>query len=205
MRTITVRFPGECCKCGAELPLGEQAAHDRGVGLFCLPCAPTDPEEIREYRQVAADQKASRLEGWADKRQEKAAALHSRNEPFTGDYAFNTQPGHIPERARVNRRADKAFEHSKKAASMNAKASNLRNHVRVAGDAQRKRDAMEPGLEAMREQVRAWIKPGMRVDTRVYGVQEIAKVNRKTAAFVSHSSIGTADLKVDLSLIIKPA
>ena len=85
------------------------------------------------------------------------------------------------------------------------RAKRLRNGVRVAGDAKRKRDEMEPALQAMREKVRAWLKPGMKVDTRVYGVQEISKVNRKTAAFILRSSIGTAQLTVDLSLIIKPA
>jgi hypothetical protein len=48
---------------------------------------------------------------WAGGRDAKAAALLKQNEPFRGDIAFNTQPGHIPERARAIRRDDRAAEH----------------------------------------------------------------------------------------------
>lgn len=47
---------------------------------------------------------------WADKRREKARALFKRAEPFRGDIAFNTQPGHIPLRARIIAAQDRGFE-----------------------------------------------------------------------------------------------
>lgn len=75
----------------------------------------------RERREAKAD----RLRGWADGREGKAAALHARNEPYRGDHAFNTQPGHIPERARVIARTERAWEHSTKAAEMRRRADGI--------------------------------------------------------------------------------
>lgn len=73
------------------------------------------------YRERRAA-RAERLRGWADKREEKAGALHARNEPYRGDIAFTTQPGHIPERARAIARTERAWEHSRKAESMRSRA-----------------------------------------------------------------------------------
>lgn len=67
---------------------------------------------------------ARRLE-WAEGRDAKAAALLKRNEPYAGDYTFNTQPGHIPERARAIARDDKAFEHHNMADHHRAKADGI--------------------------------------------------------------------------------
>lgn len=64
-------------------------------------------------RRERLERKLEQRREWAASRQNKAASLHKANEPFRGDYAFNTQPGHIPERARVLRRTDKAVEHFK--------------------------------------------------------------------------------------------
>lgn len=55
----------------------------------------------RERREARAE----RLRGWAEKREKAAEATFKSHEIFRGDHAFNTQPGHIPERARVNREA----------------------------------------------------------------------------------------------------
>lgn len=76
----------------------------------------------RERREARAD----RLEEWASKREQKAAALHERNAPYRGDVAFNTQPGHIPERARAIARTERAWEHERKAASMAGRAEGIR-------------------------------------------------------------------------------
>lgn len=75
----------------------------------------------RERREARAD----RLREWADKRESKAEAIHTANEAYRGDHAFNTQPGHIPERARVIARTERAFEHSAKATEMRRKAENI--------------------------------------------------------------------------------
>ena len=69
--------------------------------------------------------KAERLRGWADKRSANAASVFKSHERYRGDHAFNTQPGHIPERARVIAREDRAFESLQKAGSMSSKAAGI--------------------------------------------------------------------------------
>ena len=57
------------------------------------------------YRE-RRERRAERLRGWAEARQARAAATFAAHEVYRSDYAFNTQPGHIPERARVIARED---------------------------------------------------------------------------------------------------
>jgi hypothetical protein len=61
-------------------------------------------------RREILERKLELRQEWADKRQTKANAVFTRNEPFTSDHAFNTQPGHIPLRARIIAQEDRAFE-----------------------------------------------------------------------------------------------
>lgn len=111
----------------------------------------------RERRMARAD----RLEEWADKRADKAAELHARNEPFRGDIAFNTQPGHIPERARVIARTERAWEHSAKADEMAGKAAEIRRQAARAiysddPDALERLAAKLADLEAERDRWKAY-------------------------------------------------
>ncbi len=69
--------------------------------------------------------KAERLRGWADKRETKAAAVFKSHERYHGDVAFNTQPGHIPERVRVIASEDSEFASLNKARSMSSKADGI--------------------------------------------------------------------------------
>ena len=62
-------------------------------------------------RRERLEAKVERRREWATGRTDKAAALTQYTDRFRGDWAFNTQPGHIPERARVIRIEDKAHEH----------------------------------------------------------------------------------------------
>jgi len=69
--------------------------------------------------------KAERLRGWAETRQERAAAALATGDKYRGDNAFNTQPGHIPERARLIARQDRAFESIAKANRMESRAEGI--------------------------------------------------------------------------------
>lgn len=69
-----------------------------------------------------------RLE-WSQKRQAKADGLLRQNERFRRDWAFTTQPGHIPERARVIAREDRAFENLDMARHHAAKADGLERQL----------------------------------------------------------------------------
>lgn len=80
-------------------------------------------------RRERLEAKIERRRDWAEGRARKATALLKRNEPFRGDIAFNTQPGHIPERARVIAREDRAFEHREMATHHEAKADGLERQL----------------------------------------------------------------------------
>lgn len=75
----------------------------------------------RERRET----RASRLREWAAKRETAAAAGLAAEDPIRHDWAFVTQPGHIPERARMNARDDRRQESTAKAHEMRAKAANI--------------------------------------------------------------------------------
>ena len=180
MREITVRYSGECCKCDVTIPEGAKAVYERRVGIFCPECAPTDPEEIRTYRQEAADRKADRYDEWAEKREAKATAQLSSHPEIRHDWAFITQPGRIPFRDRMNQSDAKAFESLKIADGMRTKAQSLRT-VRVAGDAERKR-------EARREKIRPLLSKGLRVDSPLWGTGTITRINKKTVTMIREST-----------------
>lgn len=98
----------------------------------------------RERREARAE----RLRGWAEKREERAAAVFESNRPFTSDYAFNTQPGHIPLRARIIAQEDRAFESLRKAESMASRADGIEaqlEHAIYSDD--------EDAVERLRERV----------------------------------------------------
>lgn len=193
MRQIKVKYAGECRVCDATLEVGADAIYEKRVGLFCPSCAPTDLEEIRKFRQEGADRKADRYDGWASKREASAGAVLKRNEVFTGDHAFNTQPGHIPLRARVIAQNDRACESLNKARGMRAKASGLR-HVRVKGDAEKAR-------QVARDRIRPLLEKGMKVHTGIYGPGEIVRINKKTAKVGKTGASGDFEVNVDLSWI----
>lgn len=73
--------------------------------------------------------KAERLRQWAANREAKATAQLNSNPELRHDHAFNTQPGHIPERARMNARDDRATESLAKAASMESRAAGIEHQL----------------------------------------------------------------------------
>jgi phage shock protein A len=76
--------------------------------------------------------RAERLREWAGKREERAAAVIKAGEPYRGDTAFNTQPGHIPFRAQLIAREDRARESLAKAASMQSRAAGIEGQLAAA-------------------------------------------------------------------------
>ncbi len=172
MRELIVKYSGECKKCGNVLEIGSPAMYEKSMGIFCLGCEPKEVEEIREYRQAKADIKADRYEGWAEKREKKAEAALNSFPSIRHDWAFITQPGHIPARARMIAADDRAYESLHVAEGMRAKAESLRN-VRVAGDAERKR-------QAHREKMDLIVHKGSRVEDVCFGQGEVIGVYPKS-------------------------
>ena len=172
MRQLTVKYDGECKECGALLEIGQQAMYEKSTGIFCLGCEPTEVEEIRALRQAKADRKADRYEEWADKREVKAGVDLNSHPEYRHDWAFISQPGHIPARARMIAADDRAYESLTIAKGMREKANSLR-HVQVAGDAERRR-------QAVRERLDNIIAKGTRVNDPCFGNGEVIGVYAKS-------------------------
>jgi len=193
MRPISVKYEGNCRKCEAILNIGTNAIYEKHVGLFCPGCEPTDTEEIRQYRQEAADRRADKYEGWASKRRDKAETQLTSHPEVRHDYAFITQPGRIPMRNRMNKADNRAFESLQIADKMQSKADSLR-HVRVKGNA-------EARWQSLRDLNLSRLQVGMLVDTGVYGKGTILKLNKKTAKVGNTGTSGTYTVNVDLAFL----
>ncbi len=112
------------------------------------------------YRE-RRERRAERYRGWADKRQADAAATFAADEHYRGDHAFNFQPGHIPERARVIAREDRAHESLHKAARMDERADNIESQLAGAiysddPDAIEALEARIAELETERERIKTY-------------------------------------------------
>lgn len=110
----------------------------------------------RERREARAE----RLREWADKRRERAAGDLAVGAHFRDDYAFNTQPGHFPLRARIIKAEDRAFESLRKADSMASRATEIDRQADGAiysddPDAIERLEAKIVELEARREMIKA--------------------------------------------------
>lgn len=186
MRQIIIKYNGDCKYCGKTLEIGEQAMYEKSMGCFCLGCEPKDTEEIRHYRQIKADKKAERLNTWADKREAEADRQLNSYPEIRHDTAFNTQPGYIPFRARMNRADDRAYESLRKAQGMRSKAESL-NHVQVKGDAAAK-------WEQARLNVLEWLRVGDVVDCGYAAPVTILKINQKTARIKTQFGEGIREL-----------
>lgn len=108
-------------------------------------------------RRERLEQKAERRREWAEKRREKAEQCFKRGEPFRGDVAFNTQPGHIPERARVIAATERGVGHDEMARHHESKAAGLARQLERSvfsddPDAIEQLEAKARKLEAEREQ-----------------------------------------------------
>jgi len=112
----------------------------------------------RERREAKAD----RLRGWADKREsESARTLDEIHDRYSGDHAFNFQPGHIPERARVIARQDRAFASLDKARDMTRRANGIDRQLRESiydddPDAVEQLEARIAALEAERDRIKRY-------------------------------------------------
>jgi DNA repair exonuclease SbcCD ATPase subunit len=73
--------------------------------------------------------RAEKLAEWADRREQAAASVLRERDKYRGDHAFNFQPGHIPERARLIAREDRAFRSLDKAGDMKSRASGIEDQL----------------------------------------------------------------------------
>lgn len=142
--------------------------------------------------------RAERLRGWAEKRTQHATAtLNSKPEP-RHDWAFITQPGHIPERARMNAADDRARDSLRKADNMESRADGIEHAADRAiymddTDATDRLKAKIATLEASRDRTKR-INMAVRAYKRTHPQAEPEKV----LALMAED--GTIDRKEALSL-----
>jgi len=135
--------------------------------------------------------RAARLTGWAATREQRATATLAADSalPYAHDIAFLTQPGRIPARTAMNRRADASYASLQKAAQMRSRARNI---TAAAGRAIYSDDANAitalrariAGLEAERGRIVAYNK----------AVRSAGKVTAEALALLDDKQ--RADLKV---------
>ena len=182
MRQLIVKYQGECKKCGQSLEIGQPAMYEKSMGIFCVGCELTNTEEIRAFRLVKAERKAEKYEKWAEKREHKANAQLNSNPEVRHDWAFITQPGYIPMRTQMIKTDDKAFESLNIAEGFREKAKNLLN-VRVAGDAERNRQAKREALDQL-------ISKGSKVIDAVFGEGTVLSIHKKSYRIKFNSKCG---------------
>jgi len=182
MRQLTVKYQDECKKCNQVLEVGSQAMYEKSMGCFCIGCEPKDVEEIRAFRLAKAERKAEKYEEWAYKREVKANSTLKAHSEIRHDWAFVTQPGHIPFREKLIKADDRAYESLNVASGFRDKAESLR-HVRVAGDAERNRQAKRDALDKL-------ISKGSRVYDVVFGEGIVLSVHKKSYRIQFNSKCG---------------
>lgn len=111
------------------------------------------------YRE-RRERKAEKLDEWAAKRESAVEAVFRDHERYRGDHAFNFQPGHIPERARVIAREERAFASMDKAESMRSRAAGIEAQLATSiydddPDAIGQLQARIARLEAERDEAKA--------------------------------------------------
>jgi hypothetical protein len=128
----------------------------------------TERETIRAQRQTTRDRRIAALEAEAEKLHAAAVRIRSG---LPDDYAYWSQPIAPRGRAKNQARLAKSDALFNEARELREQAAHLRaSKVRVAGDAQAKKDAIVAASD---------FKIGDKVQT-LYGVDEVIKVNRKT-------------------------
>jgi len=88
-------------------------------------------------RRERLERKVEKRREWAEGRRDKASAAfrvgdEHRDANGRMDWALVTQPGHIPERARINRAHDRGHEHVQMAAHHESKADGLERQLEGA-------------------------------------------------------------------------
>lgn len=114
-------------------------------------------------RRERLESKLDRRLEWAEKRQSKSAALIAGHAVYRGDHAFNFQPGHIPQRARIIAQEDRAFEHRQVARHHEEKAAGLSTQLATSiysddPDAPERLREKLASLEAERDRIKAYNK-----------------------------------------------
>lgn len=174
MREIAVKYEGGCARCGKGLAVGNPAMYEKSMGIFCLGCEPVEVDDIRAFRAARAERKADRMRGKADRLYKEAERRQSAFNRGRQDWAWLTQPGHIPGRDKALEQYDKGMRCRIEADEIRKQAESLVIHKTIVkGDAERRRQAKRDALDTV-------LKKGARVNSVFFGPGEIVGVYKKS-------------------------
>jgi hypothetical protein len=110
-------------------------------------------------RRERLERKIERRQEWAAKRQASASAVLNNRPAYASDWAFITQPGHIPARARLIAREEHAYQDMDMAAHHKEKAAGIQTQLdrAIFSDDSDAVEAIEERIkanEAKREQMK---------------------------------------------------
>lgn len=148
--------------------------YEKSMGIFCPGHEPTGTEDIRHFRTLKAEKRADQLIGKAERLEDKAEGRMKLFNSLRGDWAFATQPGHIPIRERAIKGYDKGLELMGEASEARQKAEGvMREKTRVKGDAERL-------YQAVRDRNDTLIGIGSKVFDPVFGHGTVVGVFKKS-------------------------
>lgn len=131
-------------------------------------------ERLRAYRQEKANRKAERIKDWGESKLRQAQELEDSIPEYAHDWAYITQPGHIPGRDKINRKQEKIFRLREEGKAQIERGRRIEKYgARVKGDAERER-------QAKREEQDKAIGKGSRVHDFCFGDGEVTRVNTKS-------------------------
>jgi hypothetical protein len=146
-------------------------------------------------RRERALARLERRREWAEGRRQKAAACYAVGDPYRGDIAFNTQPGHIPERARVIAATERSFAHSDMAAHHEGKAAGTERmlaHTVFSDDA----DATE--------QLRAKIEKKRALVERMKAANKLVRKYKSEPSIGIRALVGAGFTESQAALLFQP-
>jgi hypothetical protein len=120
--------------------------------------------------------RSAMLSNAAAKNEAKAASLFSAANT-AGNTAFNTQPGRLAGRARMNAQTERSFKLQEKAEQQRSRAANLQRMATTnKGDAAKGRASKAETVKASH----TGLKKGDKIVGTLYGEREVVKVNAKS-------------------------
>ncbi len=120
--------------------------------------------------------RSAMLSNAAAKNEAKAASLFNAANT-AGNTAFNTQPGRLAGRARMNTQTERSFRLQEKATQQRSRAANLQRMATTnKGDAAKGRASKAESVRASHK----GLKKGDKVVGTLYGEREVVKVNAKS-------------------------
>lgn len=139
-----------------------------------MPAATTDAKPKTQKERWAA--RSAMLSQAAAKNEAKAQRLFE-SASTAGNTAFNTQPGRLAGRARMNAQTERSFELQAKAAQQRSRAASLERLATTnKGDAATARAQKAEAIKATHK----GLKKGDTIEGTLYGVREVVKVNAKS-------------------------